>query len=50
MEQTVCKEEILPVSDITPVKMQDKIEKAASEIGNVILGQVPRSSRRKPHS
>ena len=33
------KEEPLPVSDIAPVKIQDKIEEAVSEIGNVILGK-----------
>ena len=33
------KEESLPVSDIAPGKIQDKIEEAVSEIGNVILGK-----------
>jgi MoxR-like ATPase len=39
MEQTMGKEESLPVSDIAPGKIQDKIEEAVSEIGNVILGK-----------
>ncbi|MDG2176211.1 MAG: AAA family ATPase [Gammaproteobacteria bacterium] len=35
----MSKEESLPVSDIAPRKIRDKIEEAVSEISNVILGK-----------
>lgn len=39
MEQTVSNEESLATTDTAPVKIQDKIEEAVSEIGTVVLGK-----------
>lgn len=39
MEQTVSNEESLTTTDNAPVKIQDKIEEAVSEIGTVVLGK-----------
>lgn len=39
MEQTASNEEALPVSELSPVKIQEKIESAVAEISNVVLGK-----------
>ena len=39
MEQTVSKEESMPVSDIVTGKIKDKVEAAVAEIGKVVLGK-----------
>jgi len=39
MEQVINNDEILESSDTEPVRIQDKIEEAVSEIGKVVLGK-----------
>jgi len=39
MDQTASNEEALPVSELSPVKIQEKIEAAVAEISNVVLGK-----------
>jgi len=39
MDQTASNEEALPVSELSPIKIQEKIEAAVAEISNVVLGK-----------